>query len=57
MDTLYRGVETTLLLFALALGAAALAASAILPPNHAAPEAVTLPMLTVVAEGAAPPAR
>ena len=57
MDVLYRGVETTLLVAALALAAAVLANAGAPPSRSAAPISVTLPMLTVVADAAAPSAR
>lgn len=55
MDLLYRGVETMLLICALALGMGALAVSSMPPRARPALQAsVTLPMLTVMADRATP---
>lgn len=50
MDGFYRGIETSLLAFALLLGLAAIASSSLATGSHAETHvAVTLPMLTVTA--------
>ncbi|WP_336489319.1 hypothetical protein [Methylobacterium nigriterrae] len=56
MDGFYRGVETSLLALGLALGIGAFAASALPRDRPVTQVAVTLPMLSVTADGPPVPA-